>query len=291
MPKILVLAGTHQREIEFSHPVADLLLAEYGASKPSARFVGEDNATRAEAYDLGELVVAKLYAHRTGEPSKKWLRRQSPESLLYLARHKLKNGGQERPPRVAEAYGGNGQWTSVHDPLIQTYLPHFFIDLHSYHVTNTTVGCGMQINSHADRKLDPVMAAALQAAQAAEPVVYGSTQPKFTSGREIRARLFSQFFPEEKLLGLLSEPLGDRSEKLRALEESCRALEREVDIIMEEETARANDAGWYFVQRAPPEPRGSYYCFEAKHWQRNQQVATAAFITKYLLPEVNRGAH
>jgi hypothetical protein len=235
--KILIMGGTHQREVGFSHPVADLLLDYYGHRKnpPDETVVGEDKATKAYIWNIDQIVVAKLYGFGNGIPSLKWFLNQPLERLLYLVKRKIKLRKQDKPPRVAETFGGECQWTSVHDPIISKYKPLFFIDLHSYHIsTEGQSGKGMQINSYAETQFDEIVKKALKNAQQENPKIYGTP----TS---------------------ITKPIN---------------IEKLFDI------------GWFFVKWGKPEPRGNYFCFEAKHWEASQQQATAKFIIEYLIPEV-----
>jgi len=246
MKKLLVIAGTHQRETEFSHSVVDMLIdLEKGSRRPCDTLIGEDEATKAVIWDTARITIAKLYPLGNGEPTEDWLKKQTPKRIGYLEDFR-KRCGTYFPPRIAETFGGEGQWTSVHDLLIHKYSPLFFVDLHSYHNnTRGIIGKGMQINSHSDRRFDNIIASALKKAQLNDPEVYGKEQS---------------------------------IEQLRQLREES-AREKEIE--------KLNENGWWFVSWGKPEPRGNYYCFEAKHWQKNQQEATANFILEYLVPEAN----
>jgi hypothetical protein len=289
--KILVIAGTHQREIEFSHPVADLLIAQYGLDEaiPDNTIIGEDNATKALIWNTKNLVIAKLYSHENGEPTKEWLDAQPLERLMELNQFKMNCSMQKNPPRIAETFGGEGQWTSVHDPIIKIYQPLFFIDLHSYHAfTKGLIGQGMQINSYADKQFNPIISSALKDAQEKDTAIYGQSKTSFTPASKIRSELLPKYFTKEEIVTLLQNNSRRYIETNQQFKSRITSLEREINKFREEEITVANENGWFFVNWGRPEHRGDYYCFEAKHWQKNQQEATAKFIIDYLLPQIEK---
>jgi hypothetical protein len=279
-PIIGLIAGTHQREIEFSHPVADILLSYFGKSfeSPSDVKIGVDGATIAKVWNLGNLVVAKLFPYGNGEPTLDWVRSQSVERQKYLAGRKVAWSNQKRPPRVAEIYGGEHQWTSVHDPLIKQFQLYFFIDLHSYHVTCRKPGKGMEIWSQSDESIDSLMLSALANAKYEHPEIYGI--PQSVRLAEIKKDLTDKYFQQEELVKFLT---GNNKFPFYKRQKS---YNKELAKLNHKELNRLNNNGWSFIPGGIPEPRCNYYCFEAKHWQKNQQEAAAKFIVEYLLPAV-----
>ncbi|MGV8150303.1 MAG: hypothetical protein ACP5NV_01105 [Candidatus Woesearchaeota archaeon] len=283
--KLLIIAGTHQREIEFSHGVADLLLDKHGLDKkkPFDKIVGVDMATEANVWINNDIVIAKLHAHGDGEPSTEWQMKQSIETLTRLYIHKINCATQKNPPRIAEAYGGNGQWTSVHDKLIQYNDPLFFIDLHSYHInTQNTFGRGLQINSYSKKLFNPIIQKALNIAQEKHPEIYGLPTIPFKDSCQIKKSIENKYFSKAELVSALKENFEDE-----LIIKKINLKKSEYEEYANKELDRLYSNGWFFVDWGNPEPRGNYFLFEAKHWQKNQQEATATFITEYLLPEFN----
>jgi len=101
--KMLVIAGTHTRESEFSHPVADIIIDQYGASvsNPQKEFVGIDEARKADLWDFGKIAVAKI--HKIGEPTTDYIAGLPHDRLLYLARFRVNNIFNEA--EFAETFG------------------------------------------------------------------------------------------------------------------------------------------------------------------------------------------
>jgi hypothetical protein len=283
--KVLLMAGTHQREVGFSHPVADIILdrLNLNVSKSDETFVGIDGATKADVWDTENLTVAKLYEYGNGRPTIEWLEEQTLDTLVFLTYLKKRCASQIRPPRTAESFGGESQWTSVHEPILYRYRPIFFIDFHSYHInTENQTGIGMQINSHADKELDPILINALKVAKSVDAQIYGDTQVPIRDYSQIRNLLLPDYFKKKELM----EVLTDSSSLDENLQKRFKQLEEEKEKIRQNDFDISNENGWFFTSFGRPEPRGNYYLFEAKHWQRNQQEATARFILEYLIPEV-----
>lgn len=100
MYKLLVIAGTHYRENEFSHDVVDRLISHYGGTNPNQEFIGIDKARKAEIWDFKNISVAKIY--KIGNPTKTFLDTLTLENLLALTKYKLEN--QDNGAEYAENF-------------------------------------------------------------------------------------------------------------------------------------------------------------------------------------------
>jgi len=282
---LLIIAGTHQREKEFSHSVADLLIKQNNLdiNKPNLEITGNDKATSGLIWESKNLVVAKLYEFGSGIPCEEWLRDQTLTRLVMVFEHKMATKEQSTPPRIAE----EGQWTSVHNSLIKRYNPLFFVDLHSNHkYTEGIKGKGMQINSYADKKLNIIILKALSAAQEKEPEIYGPKQEQLEPKYKILHKLIEAAGIKNEIIKELSKKIIDKESK--TIENKIREIQEQADSIIRDKIDKAYDNGWFFTDYGRPELRGNYFLFEAKHWQKSQQEAAAHFIIEYLIPEVKR---
>ncbi len=283
--KVLVVAGTHNRETGFSHPTADLIISHYGgsASKPQEEFIGIDKARKAELWDFGKIAVAKI--QKIGEPAIDYIETLPPDRLFYLARFRIQNmfSGAE----VAETFG-QAQWTSVHDPLLEKSKPSFFFDLHSHHrFTEGMTGTGAYITPYARQDRGELVAKALTIAQYNEPQVYG----RLDAGRcpigerekeEIIVSTAQDYFSRDELVKILAMTPKDvhSSRKTKNFAKRLERFERGADKRIAEHWGNQ----WYFNSNF-----GRYgsdvfdnFCFEAVHWRKDNQAATARFVTRYL---------
>ena len=114
--RILIIAGTHERENEFSHSVADRLIAIQGEKEPDYTFEGIDGACRGKLWIYSRIAVAKI--DKIGETSKEYLETLSQRRLLSLAKFRFEHEGLEFPPSIDSCFGGANQCTSVSQQLI-----------------------------------------------------------------------------------------------------------------------------------------------------------------------------
>lgn len=278
--KVLVVAGTHQRETGFSHPTADIIISEMGGSptKPGEELVGIDEARKAELWDFGKLAVAKI--HKIGEPCRKYLDTLPFERLFYLARHRAYNANSEA--EFAETFENTRQWTSVHWPLLDMINPMFFLDLHSFHkYTEGISGTGAYMSIHTD-KHGKLVSDALTRAQAEEPGVYGMPGKPFPLEDidALRERIASRTFTEDEMLEMLSIP-QEGIYSSEAFSSFSRKV-RDIDAIADDGDPHNWGNQWYINPERGETGDYANVCLEAVHWGRENQEATARFITKYL---------
>lgn len=274
--KALIIAGTHQREIGFSHSVADMIIERHGVSRsnPDRTFVGLDNAREAHMWDFGNIVLAKII--RRGEPSQEYLSNLPVERLLSLAVFKLQNYGNGA--EYVERFDRDYQWTSVHDPLIEAVQPSFLFDLHSYHkYAEGLDGTAGYISASGNTTTDEVVKRALSDAKRISPEVYGIDVDTDNTPRD--SSLEIPFTSQELLRILLTldeAAIKDFAQKLKLYEgqkfrDSLVTWKSRWDF-QEARNRNSNEL--------------SNYCFEAVHWSQRQQIATADFIVNYLAPQV-----
>lgn len=251
MKKVLVIAGTHVRENEYSHAVADKLVEYFGKRLLDFHVKGIDGAREAEVWDYEKLAVAKIL--KVGETSEEYLRSLDSKDLKRLKDFERKNKDLEFPPGIDSVFGGKkSQWTSVNDEIVDRVKPYFFIDLHSAHdYTKDTNGTGLLILSHLPN-LDNLMKKCLSQAKINEPLVYGRPENNTPPG-----------LSDEEITKL-------KSGEITAPE----------DILV----MRKYGNEWFFKESRIRNERG--FSFEAVHWQEKQQAATVNFIVKYLLPNL-----
>ena len=282
--KLLVLAGTHQREIGFSHPTADLVIRKLGGSlsKPDEEVYGIDGARKGELWNLTDkLSVGKII--KIGEPSKKYFETLSYERIKFLAKYKALTFGNGA--EIAETFEHERQWTSVTSPLIDISSPSILFDLHSYHkMTRGINGTGAYINPHQNSLANYLIASALENAQNHEPKIYGDTKDKpfpsdnkYEKRKEIEEMIINSFSREEHLALLNDVELTKRLRKRL----------RQAYTKADEATYKNWGNNWYMLgdkESSAKDMDLSEYCFEAVAWGKEQQRATADFIVKYLVP-------
>ncbi len=280
--KILVVAGTHYRETGFSYPTADLIIAHYGGSafKPQEEFVGIDKSRKAKLWDFGKIAVAKI--EKIGDQSTDYLASLPQERLFWLAVHRLQT--RHNGAELAETFEHESQWTSVHDSVLEATNPLFFFDLHSYHrETDGMHGTGADIVSYARQCYSNLMSKALEAAQHEEPHVYGISGkkdcPVNISSRNAYSTMASKFTREE-LMDVLAVPQGDVSNNM--LVDKFSGKMRVLEDKAEREKSGNWGNQWYLRGGRYNGDEWDNFCFEAVHWQKENQKATARFVTKYL---------
>ncbi|MBU1111444.1 MAG: hypothetical protein KJ896_01580, partial [Nanoarchaeota archaeon] len=185
--KVLVIAGTHTRENEYSHAVADRLVAHYAAGACDQRFYGIDGAREGELWHLDEqLAVAKI--HKVGHSSKEYLRTLEKDELVELADFALRHRKSRTPPGVDSRVGMRGHWTTIHDNLLAATNPSLYIDLHSFHEGSDSDGIGLYIKPHIEVGKDESspklesLRAALHNAKKDLPDFFGDHSEDYESG-------------------------------------------------------------------------------------------------------------
>jgi len=270
MKKVLVITGTHVRENEYSHAVADRLVEYFGKKSPDFHVKGVDGAREADVWDYENLSVAKI--SKVGETSEDYLRTLDSEQLIRLAKFKLQDK-RNSYPGIDSIFGGKkSQWTSVNDEIVSTVKPYFFIDLHSYHKSNFSNGTGMIIIPRASKEVTNLMGQCLLEARKNEPEIYGSpieiVDPSLWEG-----------VSDNDLVNIclgVWEKVKDHFLKRMLI-----GGENE-NILFAEKYAK----NWYLGEGGKEEEPNSF-TFEAVHWQEKQQAATVNFMVKYLLPILN----
>jgi len=259
--KMLVIAGTHRREYDFSHPVADLIVEMHGGSlsRPHDRIEGGDGARRAELWGFGKMGIVKI--HDTGK-------------------------GDDH----AEEYGNRPQWTSVHERVLEDAGESVAIlDLHSWNeATGGMEGKTLYMMPRGDPSYNDEVAVALDNAREREPGLYGNngktgfTMPKFPYITKLT------YMPEDRLARILKNIFKDEKISIEEIRKNDDMMKR---VILgygrreAQELYSGENDRWFFVNRkTAKEARPGDYLFEAVHWQKNQREATARFISEYLAP-------
>lgn len=312
--RVLIIAGTHERENEFSHAVADRLVQEYGAKEPDYTFLGVDKAREGKLWLYDQVAVAKI--DKIGETSKEYLETLPIDCLTVLAYLKVDHEGLEFPPSIDSCFGNvNPQWTSVTQPMIDASDAGFYIDLHSYHAYSQLDGTGVYILSHA-KKDSPSrirIQKSLGSAKREEPERYGSTDEEtffelmemfryvnlfrlepselekirllqiernriIEKSRETLSRLEKEELIHLLLGGLYTEEQSDMVKVNAQL--ALSPVLKEMGVV--EEAKHWGDQ-WCFKEGQGNGKLLDGFTFEAVHWQERQQEAVVNFITKYLV--------
>ncbi len=306
--RVLIIAGTHERENEFSHSVADRLIQEYGAKEPDYTFLGVDKARAGKLWLYDEVAVAKI--DKIGKTSREYLETLPIDCLTVLAYFKVDHEGLEFSPSIDSCFGNvNQQWTSVTQPMIDASDAGFYIDLHSYHAYSQLDGTGLYIIPHADVKNTERMKKCLDVAKREDPQRYGTSD---------RNPLGTQEELTQEIKDEISERLSKKSDRLfrdlrsalkqlnqsqiidflrtnkfgnTQIDESVLELSRVNSILFSYEAQAIPQLAkrwgdlWYFKDEPPSNPKVDRFTFEAVHWQGRQQEAVVNFIKKYLTPK------
>lgn len=300
--KVLIVVGTHDREDEFSHSVADRLIEEYGKKEPEHTFVGVDSACQGRLWLYEDIAVAKI--DRIGKTSAEYLRTLSCDDIVHLVRFKLEHEGCKFPPSIDGIFDGINQWTSVSQQLVDASEANVYLDLHSFHAYSQLDGTGLFIISHAGAESADQMKKSVDAAKKKEPEVYGTSEYDLVKvEEEISLELYDDKAKElaEKLSAKQERLINDalrRMDKTSSIDLLCdnpphhlknlisvlcnvnsQLLAYEDRILLEMGNRLGNT--WSFVHRSPNGYLDSF-TFEAVHWKNRQQEAFVNFIMRYL---------
>ncbi|MCK5283014.1 MAG: hypothetical protein KAK00_06400 [Nanoarchaeota archaeon] len=303
--RALIVAGTHHRENEFSHSVADKLIEEYGKKEPDYFFRGSDNARQGRLWLYDGIAVAKI--DKVGESSTDYLQTLSHDDLISLAYFKLSHEGCEFPPSIDGRFENINQWTSVSQQLVDASEAAFYIDLHSFHAYSQLDGIGLYILPDAEITSTDRMNQCLDLAKTKEPQIYGSSDHNPLAVQEeialnIRDGEVEELSAESKtlvkdlddaleqldrhqLINLLrrnvNPQLNDLVSKLGRVNPKLFSYEAQATSQMAEKWGDL----WYLADKSSPNGRVDRFTFEAVHWKGRQQNAVVNFISKYLVQQ------
>lgn len=167
--KLLVIAGTHQRENGLSHSVLNSI--DYRLKTESqAKIDCETSSAVVTSY--GDLVTARIIL---------------PSDDLRLSQYESKF-----------------HWTSVHKEILEQVDPVFFIDIHSWHVYGRDAGnTGAYIKPHSKESYAAEMKRLLKQAQSDKPLIYGSGEKEFPDEDKMRDDVKRRMMREQGLPGIL----------------------------------------------------------------------------------------
>lgn len=305
--RLLVIAGTHNRENEFSYSAADKLIDKYGAKEPDYVFQGSDGARQGRLWLYDGIAIAKI--DKVGETSSEYLQTLSYDELADLTYFKLSEIGCKHPSSIDSRVGNRHQWTSVTQQLIDASNANMYVDLHSYHSYSQSEGTGLYINLNAREEAVDKMKKSLDNAKREEPEIYGlSDKNPFDEQENIASEICNDTVKE---LGAERKTLmGDLENVLKDLDKSqlVNVLEGNYDPKLKDLVSNLKEVNskvlsyegkaisilaqrwgnlWYLVDNENRINEGiNGFTFEAVHWKEEQQNAVVNFIDKYLQPNV-----
>ncbi len=301
--RALIVAGTHYRENEFSHSVADRLIDVNGRKEPDHFFEGSDGARQGGLWLYDGVAVAKI--DRVDETSLEYLQTLSDDDLVSLAYFKLRLEGCDFPPSIDGRFGNINQWTSVSQQLVDASDAEMYIDLHSFHAYSQLDGTGLYILPNAREESVERMRKSLGSAKREEPRIYGSSKHNPLDNQEEIAMEICDDEVEDlsaeskKLVSDLDDTIGklDKTQlinllrgnvgsQLRDLISNLGRVNSQIFSYENQATAKMGERWgdlWYLVNRSAPNDRVDSFTFEAVHWKGRQQDAVVNFITKYLV--------
>lgn len=307
--KFTIIAGTHQRENEFSHSLADKLVGKLNLKKTN-EFSDEYDTRKAEVYDSEKIAIAKIHPIR--ELPREYYETVDEPSLEEYVEKKLMNVlGKFTPAFNAERFQLKPEWTAVYEKVLQDTNPKFYIDLHSYHKQTEGVdGKTLQITVSSDDELRNHFENILYNVQTKENEKYNIKfrgNPKAhrkehdpigtlscKTEKELEKILRPRIQRELKNLGknalieFLSEDKVEKMALPRYAKEDIRCLE----LVNEELNRKWNyneklfsqkyPQGWFFNFERKTDSYNKVH-FEAVHWGEKNQQLIADFITDYLM--------
>jgi hypothetical protein len=168
MDKLLVIAGTHQRENRLSYGVLDSLDSGLDYKDQVEVNCGE---SRAEINDYGKLVTAKIIL--------------SSDDLS-----------------LSEE-GNKFHWTPVHTAILEQVNPLFYFDLHGWHQHGRNTGhTGAYIKPHSKVEYVDKIRKSLAGAQKDRPDIYGKGDRDFSDQTNNRDIIKKRIMKEQGLLGI-----------------------------------------------------------------------------------------
>ncbi len=303
---VVIVAGTHPRENEFSHAVADRLIAQYGQKEPDHVFMGSDGAREGKLWVYDALAVAKI--NRLGETSPKYLSTLSRDDLEDLAFFQLSHTGCPLPPSIDDRFENRNQWTSVSQQIVDASNASTYVDLHSYHVFSSLNQTGLYILPDASALATARMKDCVAKARSDLPDVYGRSDrdpfadhkkyaQEILKSESVKAlcgeheRLFDEL--KESLQGLDKSQLtnllagGAEGELTSVLSDLMRVSAQLLPYDNAGLSQMADHWGteWHVIERKPYESGLDRFTFEAVHWKGRQQDAVVNFVEKYLVPK------
>lgn len=298
--RTLIVAGTHERENEFSHSVADRLISHYGAKEPDHTFVGVDQARQGRLWLYDRVAVGKI--DRLGDSSEAYLQTLDKQNLEYLAEFRITHEGLEYPPNIDAEFEGIPQWTSVSQQLVEEAQAEIYLDLHSMHAYSQIDGTAMLINFSGRSEIFRLMKNALEQARTDKPEIY--KQPRGGKDEEFNiTEELGELIARSKRLGLELEqtlPTLDKDQLIEIINGNY-SVDSRIEMIAngirktlpallayEPETTMAEAWGdnWLLRNsRMPKIPKLDRFTFEAVHWQGRQQDAVVNFISRYLVAQ------
>ena len=301
--RALIVAGTHYRENEFSHSVADRLIDVNGRKEPDHFFEGSDGARQGGLWLYDGVAVAKI--DRVDETSLEYLQTLSDDDLVSLAYFKLRLEGCDFPPSIDGRFGNINQWTSVSQQLVDASDAEMYIDLHSFHAYSQLDGTGLYVLPDAREKSVERMRKSLATAKREEPTIYGSSENNpLDNQEEIALEICDDKVQElsdesKRLVGDLDDALekldrtqlinllsGNVDPQLRYLVSNLSRVNSQLFSYEAQATSKMGERWgdlWYLVDRDSPSADLDKFTFEAVHWKGRQQDAVVNFITKYLV--------
>lgn len=251
--KLLVIAGTHQRENRLSYGVVDLI-DKLRHQENKTHICGADSS--AVVTDYGNLVTAKIF---------------TSDSSVILSQYE---------PRW--------HWTSVHGKILEQVDPLFFIDIHGWHrYGRGAENTGVYIKPHSKERYVAEIKQRLIQAQRDNPSVYGEGKNIFPRQQDkTRLEMKRKLMKQQGLSGLIKR-LFSFEERQRLMqesnEESLKKTAREWGnnwFILEndEQNATENFTG--------------YSCFTLEGIdEENCQEPIAKFIVDYVLKDWEHFVH
>ncbi len=154
---LLVIAGTHKREIGLAYGVLDSLDSRLNSQKKSQTEINHEGA-RAAVISYGNLVTARIIL---------------PNDNL----------------RVSQSEG-RFHWTPAHEGILNQVGPMFFIDIHSWHKYGQDAGnTGAYLKPHSEEWQAAEMRRLLELAQEENPKIYGKGRVPCLLDQEAQLRL------------------------------------------------------------------------------------------------------
>ncbi|MBT3298225.1 hypothetical protein HN385_04825 [archaeon] len=315
--RILIVAGTHVRENDFSYSVADKLIARYGQKDPDQIFQGIDCARQGRLWLYDGLAVAKI--DKVGETSLGYLQTLSREDLIKLSIFKSQHVGCKFPPSICGIFENIAQWTSVSGDLIRVSNANMYVDLHSFHAYSNLNKTGLCVVPHSRENNFNLMKSSLDLAKKDDPEIYGVFESNFNPSEENQREIKKRYFDDSgDLYSDVANLLIGYKKSCKNIGFSLRMLDgfQLIDFLIGKEIQGfseivsnskqvssqlfgyecesiirlANMWGnmWYLNDQNKSHPKLDSFTFEAVHWQDKQQNAVVNFTEKYLLPNFNK---
>ncbi|MGV8169351.1 MAG: hypothetical protein ACP5N3_04815 [Candidatus Nanoarchaeia archaeon] len=302
--KALILAGTHERENEFSYAVINLLKERYNVTAEPEEFIGIDGARKGELWNINDNIsLAKV--EKIGPQSEEYLNSLTEEELksqfiFFLRRWSTVNNQYE----PAYSFKNVAHLSSVHNPLFKKSKADFYIDLHSYHKTTKDVpGTTMIIMPCAKEEHVAVLSEALVDARAFASEIYGHNNynvlPRQMAyvNRDIDVQEYVENHVDEFILPseqkrVLGQTAPFDEKYMEELQKTFSELELAADKALpsgDEYLKRyliAEKPKWALFSERNWNVVTPNFVFEAISWGPEQQEAVARFVVDYLEPQL-----